>query len=131
MATLSCFEDLKVWQKSNKVCHEIFQLINAGNFYRDFGLIDQINRSSGSIMDNIAEGFGRKGNSEFINFLTYTSGSALECKSQLYRAFDRKYITEEKKLELFLLLEEIIKMIGSLIIYLGESDYRGQKFKIK
>ena len=52
-------------------------------------------------MDNIAEEFGRKGNMEFINFLTYSNGSALECKSQLYRAFDRNYITLEKQQELF------------------------------
>ncbi len=76
MATIQIFEDLKVWQKSRILSSEIFDLTTAGTFSKDFGLKDQINRSSGSIMDNIAEGFGRKGNAEFINFLTYSNGSA-------------------------------------------------------
>ncbi|MEP6948805.1 MAG: four helix bundle protein [Ginsengibacter sp.] len=72
-----------------------------------------MNRSWGSIMDNIAQGFGRKGNLEFINFLTYSGGSACECKSKLYRAYDRNHITEEKRKELSDLTDEIRKMITS------------------
>jgi len=131
MATIQNFEDLKVWQKSRKLCQEIFALITTGSFVKDFALIDQINRSSGSIMDNIAEGFGRMGNKEFINFLTYSYGSTLECKSQLYRAIDRNYISNEKSDELFTLIEEIKKMINALITYLGKSDLKGQKFKAR
>ena len=131
MATIQNFEDLKVWQKSRILCTEIFDLITIGKFSKDFALVDQVNKSSGSVMDNIAEGFGRMGNKEFINFLTYTYGSALECKSQLYRALDRKYITKEKSEELFLLIEEIKKMTNALITYLGHSDLKGQKFKAR
>ena len=131
MATIQKFEDLKVWQKSRELCQEISLLISKGNFSKDFGLKDQINRSSGSIMDNIAEGFGRKGNLEFINFLTYSSGSVCECKSQLYRAQDRKYITEEKRIELSALADDIGKMISSLIKYLGGSELKGTKFKAR
>ena len=131
MATIQNFEDLKVWQKSRILCNEIFDLITIGKFSRDFALVDQINKSSGSVMDNIAEGFGRMSNKEFINFLTYTYGSALECKSQLYRAFDRKYISNEKSQELFNLIEEIKKMTNALITYLGHSDLKGQKFKVR
>ena len=100
MATIQNFEDLKVWQKARLLCKEVFSLTSVGSLSKDFALKDQINRSTGSIMDNIAEGFGRKGNLEFINFLTYSCGSACECKSQLYRAFDRNHITEEKRKEL-------------------------------
>ena len=74
-----------------------------------FTLKDQGNRSSGSIMDNIAEGFGRKGTFEFIDFLTYSYASCCECGSQIYRAYDRKYVTEEKRNELFTLSGEIAK----------------------
>ena len=129
MATVQNFEDLKVWQKSRILCNEIFDLITIDKFRKDFALVDQINKSSGSIMDNVAEGFGRMGNKEFINFLSYTYGSALECKSQLYRALDRKYISKEKSEELFNLIEEIKKMTNALITYLGHSDLKGQKFK--
>ena len=129
MASIEKFEDLKVWQKARTLCLEIHQLTKTGDFSTDFALRNQINRSSGSIMDNIAEGFGRKGNMEFINFLTYSGGSNSECKSQLYRAADRNYITEEKMIELNNLSDEIGKMISSLITYLGESDIKGFKFK--
>lgn len=131
MATIQSFEDLKVWLKSRILCTEVFDLITTGRFAKDFALVDQINKSSGSVMDNIAEGLGRMGNKEFINFLTYTYGSALECKSQLYRAFDRKYISVEKSEELFALIEEIKKMTNALISYLGNSDLKGQKFKAR
>ena len=131
MATIQNFEDLTVWQKSRKLCRDIFDLITNGNFAKDFALIDQINRSSGSIMDNTAEGFGRMGNNEFMNFLTYSYASAIECKSQLYRALDSNYVSKEKTEELFNLIEEIKKMINSLISYLGKSDLRGQKFKAR
>ena len=131
MGTVLNFEDLKVWQKSKLLCQHIFDLIATGKFAKDFALIDQINRSSGSIMDNIAEGFGRMGNKEFINFLTYANASALECKSQLYRALDRNYISKEIQEGLFGMIEEIIKMIHSLIIYLGKTNFKGEKFKVR
>ncbi len=131
MATLQNFEELKVWQKSRDLCRHIFELISTGKFLRDFALIDQVNRSSDSVMDNIAEGYARLGTNEFINFLTYANASAIECKSQLYRAFDRSYITKEKQEELFSIIEEIIKMISSLITYLGKTGFRGQKFKVR
>ena len=129
MATIQNFEDLKVWQKARLLCSEVHSISLIGNFSKDFGLKDQINRSSGFIMDNIAEGFGRKGNLEFINFLTYSSGSLCECKSQLYRAQDRNYITEQKRTELSELSDEIGKMLTSLIVYLGASELKGTKFK--
>lgn len=129
MATIQNFEDLKIWQKAKLLCAQIFDLTLVGKFSKDFGLKDQINRSSGSIMDNIAEGFGRKGNIEFINFLTYANGSALECKSQLYRAFDRKYITIEKQQDLFIMIDEITKMITSFMSYLSNCEVKGIKFK--
>ena len=131
MATIYNFEDLKIWQKARLLNAEIFYLIGEGNFAKDYALKDQINRSSGSIMDNIAEGFGRMSKNEFVQFLTYSYGSALECKSQIYRAMDRDYLTQEKSAEILLLLEEIKKMNNSLIQYLGKTDIRGQKYKAR
>ena len=126
---INSFEDLKIWQKAKELCNDIHQLTQEDRFAKDYSLKNQINSSSGSIMDNVAEGFGRKGNAEFINFLTYANGSSLECKSQLYRALERNYITAEKQSELFELIDEITKMITSLIKYLSHSEIRGEKFK--
>ena len=129
MATVNSFEDLKVWQKARTLSIRIFQLTSSGKFMKDYGLIDQINRSTGSVMDNIAEGFGRLSNKEFINFLTYSHASASECKSQLFRAFDRAYISEEELNSLIAEVDEIRKMINAFIFYLNNTTVRGFKFK--
>lgn len=95
MATLSRFEDLKIWQESRFLNQSLFNLLlNLDD--RKFGfLINHIFKTSGSIMDNIAEGFEREGNKEFIQFLSISKGSAGELRSQLYRALDLKLITRE------------------------------------
>ena len=80
-------------------------------------------------MDNIAEGFGRGGNTEFIQFLEISHASACETQSQLYRVLDRKYIQQEVFEELYNLVAEIKKMILSLIKYLQSSEFKGPKFK--
>ena len=129
--TIKRFEDLEIWQNARALCKKIRTLTETTPLKNDFSIKDQILRSSGSVMDNIAEGFGRKGNLEFINFLTYSSGSICECKSQLYRAFDRNYITEAKRKELAELSDEVGKMITSLISYLGGTELRGIKFKAR
>jgi len=131
MSTIKKFEDLKVWQKARILCQKVFEITQQEPFSSNYKLKDQINGSSGSVMDNIAEGFGRQGNNEFINFLTIANGSAMEVKSQLYRALDRNYITKDKFEELSLQADEISKMIFGLIAYLGKSDFRGQKFKVR
>jgi four helix bundle protein len=92
MATIKKFQDLEVWQLARALNQAIFDLICGDAFVKDYALKDQINRSSGSIMDNIAEGFERGGNREFIQFLSIAKGSAAEVRSQLYRAMDRKYL---------------------------------------
>lgn len=129
MATIQTFEDLQVWQKSRSMFKEIYTLTHKGGFARDYALRDQINRSSGSIMDNIAEGFGRQSNKGFVNFLTIASGSALEVKSQLYRALDRQYLTTKHFQELIGMIIEISKMLSGLIAYLNKTDIRGFMFK--
>lgn len=128
MATIERFEDLKVWQKARALCKEVHIIINKDPFAKDFSLRNQINASSGSIMDNIAEGFDRSGRKEFIQFLSFAKGSNGEVKSQLYRALDKGYITNEIFNTNYKLADEIGKMIGSFIQYLKKSTYSGSKF---
>ena len=130
MATITKFEELEIWKLARELANEIFDLFTGSeNFSRDFKLKDQINGSSGSVMDNIAEGFERGGRNEFINFLTFSKGSAGEVKSQLYRALDRKYITQEQFDHLYEKTDLIGKKTGAFINYLNSSPHKGNKFK--
>jgi four helix bundle protein len=101
MATIKCFEDIEVWQKARVLANEIHLISVNTELSKDYRLKDQVNAASGSVMDNIAEGFERSGKLEFINFLTIAKGSIGEVKSQLYRLLDRKYINNDKFEELY------------------------------
>lgn len=130
MSTITKFEDLEVWQLARELANEIFEAYTTSEeFSRDYKLKDQINGSSGSVMDNIAEGFERSGRNEFINFLTYSKDSAGEVKSQLYRALDRKYISADKFDRLYEKADTIGKKDGAFINYLNSSEHKGNKFK--
>ena len=109
MATISRFEELEIGQLARKQCKEIFELYSGGSFLKDFELINQINRSSGSVMDNIAEGFERSGNKEFIHFILIAKGSNGEVRSQFHRMIERHYVTEQKSNELILQNETLSK----------------------
>jgi len=130
MATIERFEQLDVWQKARELSRSIYQYTSNGAFSKDFSLRDQINRSSGSIMDNIAEGFEREGKQEFIQFLSYAKSSAAEVRSQLYRALDRSHISEEEFQSLLQQAESIGKMIGGFMNYLKRTEIKGLKYKI-
>lgn len=93
MGRIEKFEDLEVWQRARVICQYVEELFIKTSLGKNFSMRDQMDRSSGSSMDNIAEGFDRDGNKEFHNFLSYSKGSAGEVASQAYRAFDKKLIT--------------------------------------
>lgn len=107
MSTFKRFEEIESWKLSREYCKMIFLFIHQENFSKDYSLKDQINGSSGSMMDNIAEGFCRGGNPEFINFLRYSKGSGGESQCQLYRAYDRNYISHNEFNEAYQLVDFI------------------------
>jgi four helix bundle protein len=129
MASIQRFEDMEVWQKSRKLCDEIYSFTSRGTFERDFKLRDQINGSSGSVMDNIAEGYERDGKLEFRQFLSIAKGSCGEVRSQLYRALDRKHISSDEFDNLKLHAEDISKQLKGFMFYLNASEFKGAKYK--
>ncbi|MGZ3866978.1 MAG: four helix bundle protein [Bacteroidia bacterium] len=129
MATISKIEDLLVWQKSRELVRRIFFITSNDVFAKEFFLKDQLKRSAISIMSNIAEGYGRGGNKEFVHFLYISNGSINEIKSQLYIALDFNLISNESLKEAVSLLTEIELMIKSLAKKLKETDNTGIKFK--
>ena len=128
MATIRSFEELEVWKKARVVAKEIFKVTMLESFFKGFALKDQINRASGSIMDNIAEGFERGGRKEFIQFLSYAKGSAGEVKSQLYRAMDHGHINQETFQKFQQEISDIGKMLAGLISYLNKTNIDGTKY---
>jgi len=129
MATFKSFEEIQAWQKARILNQKVGSFIDSGRFQKNYRLIAQIEGSAGSIMDNIAEGFERSGNKEFLQFLYISKGSCGEFRSQLYCALDRAYIQQEEFDELFSLSKEIIVMLQKLIAYLELSTLKGVKYK--
>ena len=129
MATITKFEDLEIWQLARKQANEVYILYNKEPFTKDFELRNQINAATGSVMDNIAEGFDRSGNKEFSNFLLIAKGSNAETRSQLYRAFDRNYISGDIFSEMKIKNECLGSKIMSFIKYLKATEFKGQRYK--
>jgi four helix bundle protein len=127
--TIKRFEELEIWQKARELCKKIRLIADSSSLSKDFGLRNQVLDSSGSVMDNIAEGFERDGMKEFLNFLYYSKGSLGETRSQVHRIYDSGYIDEEKYKEL---LEDCFNLSGQIkgfINYLVGSEYPGHKKK--
>lgn len=129
METIKRFEDLIVWQKLRKLAHKIYLLSEVIETKRDYGLRQQVLNSSGSIPDNIAEGFERDGAKEYKQFLSISKGSAGELRSQLYRILDRNILGKEEHQELHNMVVEISKMLSSMISILNKNIYAGRKYK--
>ena len=129
MATINRFEDLEIWKEARRLAKEIHILSVETGLKDDFRLKSQIKASSGSVMDNIAEGFERDGNMEFRQFLSVSKGSAGETRSQLYRLLDCDYITPETLKVLKTDYERLSGKISNFISYLNKKDFKGNKFQ--
>ena len=129
MATITRFEDLEIWQEARRLAKLIHLLAYETDLKNDFRFRDQIKASSGSVMDNIAEGFERNGNIEFRQFLSIAKGSAGETRSQLYRTLDCNYINQEKFDVLKTDYENLSGKINNFITYLNKKDFKGTNFQ--
>jgi four helix bundle protein len=129
MATISSFEEIESWKKARQFASEIYRITGSGPFARDFGLRDQIRRAAVSIVSNIAEGFERGGDNEFLQFLSLSKGSCGEVRAQLYLALDQGYISQSDFEMLSQAAIEISQLISGLMKYLRKSDLRGSKYR--
>jgi len=113
------FEDVEAWQEARKLVNLVYKAINSSKtFLKDFRLIGQIQGAFVSSMSNIAEGFSRKSNKEFIQFLFISKSSAAEVQSQLYVALDQNYITSEQFEKIYNQAESVSKLCSGFIKYL-------------
>ena len=129
MAVVRDFEELAIFQKARELSKKIYPITQRGEFKYDTRFVQQIRAAVGSIMDNIAEGFERTGNKEFLNFLYIAKGSCGEVRSQLIRANDLGYMTKEEYDELY---TECRKLSAGIMIFIKEirtSEYDGAKYK--
>jgi four helix bundle protein len=129
MNKIERFEDIIAWQKARTLTRDVYAASKIGSFAKDFGLKDQIQRSSVSTMSNIAEGFEQGGDREFIQFLSNSKGSCGEVRSHLYVAFDQEYITQNTFDELYAKSNEVNRLISGFMTYLQHSQVGGHKFK--
>jgi four helix bundle protein len=128
MAKIERFEDIEAWKRARLLTRKIYDCTKRRGFDRDFGLKDQIRRSSVSTMSNIAEDFEREGNQEFPQFLATAKASSGEMRSQLYVALDQGYITQQQFDELYHDAEAVSKMVRGFMSYLRTSQLRGSKY---
>lgn len=129
MPTIKKFEELEIWQLARILYQKISEVAKILRGQKEFRFSEQIKSSSGSIMDNIAEGFERNSRLEFLNSLSISKGESGELKSQLYRCLDDKYIDQKKISELYYDTDILVRKISAFIIYLNKSEHKGLKFK--
>ncbi|MBA3351054.1 MAG: four helix bundle protein [Blastocatellia bacterium] len=129
MATIQRFEDSEAWKASREVAKLVYDLTKAKPFCRDFALCNQMRRASISIVSNIAEGFERGGNKEFLQFLSVAKASCGEVRAQLYIALDQSYVDEEGFRNLTEKLLQTSRLISGFMKYLQQTERRGSKFQ--
>lgn len=124
MGRFKKFEDIEAWQKARALAKEIYNISENENFKKDFALREQIRKSAISVISNIAEGFARRTNKEFVQFLYVSHGSVAEIEAQLYTALDLGYIKREKFESLYKECYEISRMLMGLIKYLSSHQLK-------
>ena len=129
MSAVRDFEELAIFQKARDLSKNIYPITQRGEFKYDTRFVQQIRAAAGSIMDNIAEGFERTGNKEFLNFLYIAKGSCGEVRSQLIRANDLGYLTKEEYDELYTECRKLSAGIMNFIKEIRTSEYAGAKYK--
>ena len=128
MATWSRCEDLPIWQEARILAKDIYRLTSTEPFSKDYRFCGQIRAAAGSIMDNIAEGFEKENNKEFIQFLYIAKGSCGEVRSQLHRARDVEFISDEEYKEYIDRSINLNTSIYNFIKYLKNSDISGMRY---
>ena len=129
MSKIAKFEDIVAWQKARELTKEIYTCTRTGDFARDYGLRDQIQRASVSAMANTAEGLERGGDKEFIQFLSTPKASCGEVKPHLYVALDQGYMTTSAFDQLYGQASEVSRLLSGFMAYLRESNLRGRKYR--
>lgn len=129
MATIEKFEDVLAWQKGRELTQLVYKFSKREEFARDFALKDQMRRAAISVTSNIAEGFERAGNKEFLQFLSNSKGSAGELRSQFYVALDEEYLDSSEFRQAHELCLQVGRMIDSFMTYLRRSEMKGRKFQ--
>jgi len=129
MAKITKFEDIESWRRARTFTNDVYKITGAGRFALDFGLKDQIRRAAISILSNIAEGFERGGDNEFLQFLSIAKGSCGEARAQLYIALDQSYISLVQFESLTKATADISQLISGLMKYLRGSSLRGNKYR--
>lgn len=129
MATITDFRELRCWQKARVIAKQVYAITRQGDFAKDFGLRDQVQRAAVSIGANIAEGFERDSNQELAKFLSYAKGSAGEIISQLYTAFDIGYISNETLVSMVEQLKRVSALIARFQATIRRSPIKGLYYK--
>ena len=129
MSKAQKFEDLTIFQKARELCKEVYAVTKEGEFHKDVRFVQQIHASAGSVMDNIAEGYERDGNKEFINFLYIAKGSCGEVRSQIIRASDVGFIDKDTATRLYNDCLNLSKVLSKFIKSLKNSGLSGLKFQ--
>ena len=128
MSAIKRFEDIEAWRKGRELKQRVYRLTKSGEFAKDFALRDQVRRAVISVAANIAEGFERGGNKEFVQFLSNAKGSCGEVRDHLYTALDESYLTKQQFDAAYDDALQVSRMISGFIDYLQRSELRGHKF---